>query len=44
VTRRDLVTSLYDLVTGDEDARLCKDIPAAACREQPGNFFLQIGA
>lgn len=44
MTRRDLVTSLYDLVTGDEDARVCKDIPAAACREQPGNFFLQIGA
>jgi hypothetical protein len=44
VTRRGVVTSLYDLVTGDEDARVCKDIPAAACREQPGNFFLQIGA
>ena len=44
MTRRDVVTSLYDLVTGDEDARVCKDIPAAACREQPGNFFLQIGA
>lgn len=44
MSRRDLVTSFYDLVTGDEDARVCKDIPAAACSEQPGNFFLQIGA
>jgi hypothetical protein len=30
---------LYDLVTGDEDARDCKDIPDAACHEQPRNFF-----
>lgn len=29
----------YDLLTGDEDARVCKDIPEDACREQPGNFF-----
>ncbi|EIC20798.1 MFS transporter [Thiorhodovibrio frisius] len=31
--------SLYDLVTGDEDARVCKDIPAASCNDQPRNFF-----
>jgi MFS family permease len=30
---------LYDLATGDEDARVCKDIPDEACREQPRNFF-----
>ena len=30
---------IYDLVTGDEDARVCKDIPEAACKEQPRNFF-----
>lgn len=30
---------LYDYVTGDEDARVCKDIPEAACRHQPRNFF-----
>ena len=29
----------YDLITGDEDARVCKDIPAAACRHLPRNFF-----
>lgn len=33
------LTSLYDLVTGDEDARVCKDIPDSACDEQPYNFF-----
>lgn len=31
--------ALYDRITGDEDARVCKDIPAAACRDQPHNFF-----
>jgi hypothetical protein len=39
-----LAGSLYDLVTGDEDARVCKDIPDAACNDQPENFFLQLGA
>lgn len=31
--------SIYDLITGDEDARVCKDIPDSACRHQPRNFF-----
>ena len=30
---------LYDQVTGDEDARVCKDIPDEACADQPRNFF-----
>ncbi len=30
---------LYALVANEEDARLCTDIPDAACREVPGNFF-----
>jgi hypothetical protein len=29
----------YDRVTGDEDARVCKDTPDAACRHLPRNFF-----
>lgn len=36
------VTRLYDLVTGDEDARVCKDIPEEACRDMPANFFLHL--
>ncbi|KAA6184581.1 MFS transporter [Thiohalocapsa marina] len=36
--------SLYDLATGDEDARVCKDIPAASCKDQPRNFFAYLGA
>lgn len=35
---------LYDLVAGDEDARVCKDIPESACREMPRNFMLHIAA
>jgi len=38
------LNSLYDLVTGDEDARVCKDIPAASCHDQPRNFFAYLGA
>jgi len=36
--------SFYDMVTGDEDARVCKDIPESACNDQPENFFLQLAA
>jgi len=35
---------LYDLVTGDEDARVCKDIPSESCDDQPRNFFVYLGA
>jgi len=31
--------NLYNRITGDEDARVCKDIPEAACNDQPRNFF-----
>ncbi len=32
----------YELATGDEDARLCRDIPDAQCREQPKSFLRQV--
>jgi hypothetical protein len=39
----DTVTSrLYELAVGDEDARLCRDIPEAQCSEQPGSFVRQV--
>ncbi len=38
------IESLYDLITGDEDARVCKDIPESACNDQPYNFFAYLGA
>jgi len=35
---------LYNRITGDEDARVCKDIPEEACNDQPHNFFAYLGA
>ncbi|MEJ2463748.1 MAG: MFS transporter [Candidatus Thiodiazotropha sp.] len=35
---------LYDYITGDEDARVCKEIPEAACRHQPRNYFAYLTA
>ncbi|QFT84085.1 Major Facilitator Superfamily protein [Halomonas sp. THAF12] len=37
-------TRLYERLTGDEDSRMCKDIPDEACQEQPRNFFLHLMA
>ena len=31
---------LYEYLADEEDARVCKDIPDSACREDPGNFFV----
>lgn len=35
---------LYDLLTGDEDARVCKDIPESACHDLPENFFISLAS
>ncbi len=35
---------IYDQITGDEDARVCKDIPDSACRHLPRNFFAYLVA
>lgn len=35
-----IAEELYDRLTADDDARLCEDIPAAACRESPRSFSL----
>ncbi len=37
-----LAFRIYDLATGEDDARLCRDIPEDQCREQPKNFLLQV--
>jgi len=36
--------ALYNRISGDEDARVCKDIPDAACNDQPRNFFAYLWA
>ncbi|SFT60308.1 MFS transporter [Halomonas saccharevitans] len=37
-------TRLYEWLTGDDDSRMCRDIPDEACQEQPRNFFLHLAA
>lgn len=37
-------TQLYEWLTGDEDSRLCDDIPESACKEQPRNFIRHLWA
>ncbi|GAB3671264.1 MFS transporter [Salinisphaera aquimarina] len=36
------IRDVYDIVTGDEHARVCRDISDDACREQPTNFFIHL--
>lgn len=38
------VDRLYSLIANEEDARICKDIPAEACHVVPRNFFLILAA
>ncbi|MEJ2214256.1 MAG: MFS transporter, partial [Gammaproteobacteria bacterium] len=38
------IEDLYNRITGDEDARVCKDIPKEACKDQPRNFFAYLWA
>ena len=41
---RDRLDAIYDALVGDEDGRVCKDIPESACTAVPGNFMRQLGA
>lgn len=34
----DTQKAVYDLLTREDDGRVCRDIPEAACEEQPQNF------
>ncbi len=34
--------TLHDVLSGDEDARVCRDISDDACREQPRNFGIHL--
>ncbi len=42
MSERPLAERLYFLATGEDEARLCKDIPENQCNDQPVNFILQI--
>jgi hypothetical protein len=39
-----LTDDLYTKLVNEEDARVCREISDAACREVPRNFFLLIGS
>ncbi len=36
--------TIYERLTDEEDARVCRDIPDDACRETPANFTLMLAA
>lgn len=34
--------AVYEMLTSEDDGRVCKDIPDSACNEQPGNFVRHV--
>jgi len=40
--KKDTIEKAYQILTIEDD-RACRDIPDSACREAPGNFFLNAG-
>jgi len=41
---RDFGETLYDVLTGEEEGRACRDIPDRACRHRARNFFLHVAS
>ncbi len=33
---------IYQMITGEDEGRVCRDIPEEACNDQPGNFFKHV--
>ena len=44
VDRQDVVDRVYLQLTGDDEGRVCRDIPEAACNAQPENFLKHVMA
>lgn len=44
MTDRERLDAIYEALVGDDDGRVCKDIPDGACTALPGNFLRQLGA
>ncbi|MDV6327663.1 MFS transporter [Idiomarina sp. PL1-037] len=42
MTDKKLTERVYGYLAEDEDARVCKDIPESACKEQPRSFVLML--
>ena len=41
---RPVTETIYELLTNQEDARTCRDIPDEACRETPTNFVIVLAS
>lgn len=41
-TPEKLNEAVYEILTSEDDGRVCRDIPEAACKEQPGNFVQHV--
>jgi hypothetical protein len=39
-----VIRDLYEKLTNEEDARLCRELDEDACRESPGSFFLLLAS
>lgn len=35
---------IYEILTGEDEGRVCKDIPETACKEQPRNFLTHVAS
>ncbi|MGD2071733.1 MAG: MFS transporter [Gemmatimonadota bacterium] len=35
---------VYRVLTGEDDGRVCRDVPESACSEQPGNFLKHVAS
>lgn len=38
------VETAFEMLTGEDDGRVCKDIPDSACKELPENFFRHVSS
>ncbi len=38
----DTQKKVYEILTGEDDGRVCRDIPETACKEQPRNFLIHM--
>ncbi|MFN0263024.1 MFS transporter [Tepidamorphus sp. 3E244] len=44
MTASDTRQYVYEMLTGEDDGRVCRDIPDAACNHQPRNFLTHIAS
>ena len=40
--RPDRMSAVYEILTSEDDGRVCRDIPESACKVQPRNFFVHV--